>query len=377
LEEDSTNSQYQLTEAPRASFPKTRAIQTLTCPRFITGLSDTQVELTRDRPSWFLPNQTIQFPLHLQETRHRIVHRHLPSLAELKRAAKESLDWLWEWYWSQLDAAFATPYGSEGGEATLTYREIRERLQGVLKSYVKERKTEIKSRGKGVQAKAAESAVASHVFLSVPQSTKQNVLLELLVDEKAVLPTDKKMGTSMSGAFLVWSPFLLALCKAVPDSLLSLLNRIVGRLDCSVESDPRKEGLYDWCIHILTSTEWKEIRQQKATTSNSRNTETRLSDYVLGLCFTSPTLWTLKLAENLIQDKHLPAREPWLAVLKAAQSEETETEMEAVVRTELPANAVENSNKAEKKETVTRLRGPQKRIGLWRPLSIGVSMGAD
>ncbi|KAF2681542.1 Las1-domain-containing protein [Lentithecium fluviatile CBS 122367] len=353
-----------------------RMVYATAISRFVTGLSDTQSELTRNPPTWFAPTQTLHFPLALRETRHCIVHRHLPSLAELKRAAKESLDWLWEWYWSHLDAAFAS--ASSGG-AALTERELRDRLQGVLKSYVKERKGEIKKRGKGVELemKAAESAVASHLHLDGPRETKEGVLLELLADERAILPADKKMRTSMSGAFLVWTPFLLALCKAVPGFLRRLLDRMVASMasltqETSIlEMDPKREGMYEWCSHILSSSSWKQTQQQPSIPQR-RNEKAWLFDHILGLCFTTPTFWTLKLAETLLSDESLPTRDSWLVVLQAARAEDTE--MEGLETAAPPApSATDETVKA----TVPKLRGPQKRVGLWRPLPIGVPCGGE
>jgi ribosomal biogenesis protein LAS1 len=168
----------------------------------VTGLLDTQIDLAR----LSLPSQTTPlFPVSLRETRHRIVHRQLPSLAELKRAANESLDWLWEHYWSHLDALLAPAARAQ----QLDEREVKERLQGVLKSYVKERKAEIKSRSK--HARAADSAVRNWVGIEAARRLKGKTLVHLLVAERNILPVGKKLGSSMEGAYLIWTPFVTAL----------------------------------------------------------------------------------------------------------------------------------------------------------------------
>ncbi|PZD36241.1 Las1 domain containing protein [Pyrenophora tritici-repentis] len=254
---------------------------------FVTGLADTQIELTRDRPSWFVPGKALQLPLALLETRHRIVHRHLPSLAELKRTAAESLEWLWEWYWSQLETAFS---GANGEGEAVEYEEIgvettqvfKEKLQGLLKSYLKDRKAEIKSKTVGHDGfNAVSKAVSSYTTLcstilnisgSSPPPQIKNITLHTLLDPKTILPTDRKLGSSMSGAFLIWTPLLLAFCSS-PDPtttpatipLPTLLAHMLKAMDApssrSPENDPVKEAWHDWVLHVLTSREWETARK--------------------------------------------------------------------------------------------------------------------
>ena len=267
---------------------------------------------------------------------------------------------------------------------------MRERLQAILKSYVKERKAEVKRRGK-TETKAAESAVASYLFLDGAKSlSKRAVLLDLLVDEKAMLPADKKLGSTMSGAFLIWTPFLIALCKATSPFLHALLERVVEVLSAAaaaaatvpVEEDPTREGLYEWCTHILTSSEWKNIRERTHTQSSSSNgtyPQSRLVEHVLALCFTTPTFWPLKLADALLRDEKLAARESWVAILEAARSEDSDVDMEENVLTEsvdTVSPSVPTTKEVDKVE-VPKMRGPQKRVGLWRPVPIGTLVGGD
>ncbi|KAF2646203.1 Las1-domain-containing protein [Massarina eburnea CBS 473.64] len=357
----------------------------LTPSRFITGLADTQADLSRLKPSFFPPQKTLQFPLALRETRHRIVHRHLPSLAELKRAAKESLDWLWEWYWSHLDAAFADAGRDGDGAGVLSEKEVKENLQGILKAYVKARKTEIKTRKK--ESKAADNARASYSHLSASMGVKQEVLLQLLVTEKAILPADKKFGASMSGAFLIWSPFLLALSTSISAFLHSMLDRMISimsapatRGTAELEEDPVREAMHDWVVHIVSSVEWELGRREKATQS-VRSAYKDLLDRVLGKAFLTPTFWTLKLAESLLEKEEAPARESWIKILEAAK-DDGNMEIDGEDAVAFPLGAQEMD--VETAETVlpilaqktskatSKLRGPQKKIGLWKPQPIGM-----
>lgn len=333
----------------------------------MTGLLDTQTDLARlALPS--LPAPPI--PVSLRETRHRIVHRHLPSLPELKRAADESLAWLWEHYWSHFDALLAVPQG----DPQLSGRELRERFQNALKTYVKERKAEIKSRKK--DARAADGAVGNYLSLPAPRHVKVAVLLELLVQEKTILPVGKKLGTSMEGAYLIWTPFLADLSSAEPTFLPALTQRMVDVLSspsrggASVEEDPAREGMHDWLLHILISIEWHDIERRGGVSP--------LLDDVLGSCFTAPTFWTLKLAEYILASSDVPGRKSWVAILEAARREEDGNLDEQLLPPKLvsaPGDMDVDTIVAEMpvsdSTSVKKIRGPQRYPGLWRPQPIG------
>lgn len=288
------------------------------------------------------------------------MHRHLPSLAELKRAAQDSLAWLWEWYWSQLDYAFGIAKDAdvevEGVEV------IREKLQSVLRTYVKERKSEVKAKRK--DDRAAETAVSTYTmrygarYTSTPTLRTQNVLLRLLVDEKMILPTDKKVGSSMSGAFLIWDPLLTRLCDGIVPvstiltSLTSAMNASRNSM-VSADMDPVKEGLYDWALHVLRSKDWSSTQRPK------------IIENMLIQCFSAPTYWNIKLAEALLRDGDVPNREQWRAVLGAAKGDAMDVDVDVEMIEKAQPVSMELRVKKEK------IRGPQKVVGLWKARPIG------
>jgi ribosomal biogenesis protein LAS1 len=290
------------------------------------------------------------------------VHRHLPSLAELKRAAQDSLAWLWEWYWSQLDYAFGLTTAAEGNVEAEGVEVIREKLQSVLRAYVKERKSEVKAKRK--DDRAAETAVSTYNmrygarYTSTPTLRTQNVLLRLLFDEKMILPTDKKVGSSMSGAFLIWDPLLTRLCDGVVpvqtmlSSLISAMNASRNSM-VSADMDPVKEGLYEWAVHVLRSDDWTKTHTPK------------LVEDTLIQCFSAPTHWNIKLADALLQDGDVPNREQWRAVLGAAKGDAMEIDVEVEMIEEAQLVSMELRTKKEK------IKGPQKVVGLWKARPIG------
>jgi ribosomal biogenesis protein LAS1 len=299
----------------------------------------------------------------LLEIRHRIVHRHLPSLAELKRAAQDSLDWLWEWYWSQLDYAFGVATIAEPNEEFEGTEAVKEKLQAILKTYVKERKNEIKARKK--DSKAAEYAISTYNLRYAPSSTSippsriQNILFRLLVEEKMILPTDKKLGSSMSGAFIVWDALLLAFCQSAIIPASTLIAHLTTAMDkspsvmVSTHMDPVREGMYDWILHILCSDAWKSYR-----ISNT------IED-TLTTCFSEPTHWNLKIAEALLKDGDVSDRESWFAILEAAKNEASREEMDVDVE------EIEQGLAVRKEKPKEKIRGPTRVIGMWKARPIG------
>ncbi|PSN66077.1 Las1-domain-containing protein [Corynespora cassiicola Philippines] len=353
--------------------------------RFITGLSDTQTTLIRDRPSWFPPGQTIHLPTHLLETRHRIVHRHLPTLAELKLAAKASLDWLWEWYWSQLDSAFSlnnplTTSSSSQPDSTLTTMDLKSHLQTLLKPYLRTRKSEIKNKTKSSNAATTTLSALNALSASHSPAIVHTLLLQHLTTppDHAILPTDKKLDSSMSGAFLIWTPLLLALCSSSPTFLPRLLAALTRAMNtprpASVarpELDPVRQGMCEWVVHVLSSAAWRGVVRGSGSGG-------AVADEVLGRCFTAPSYWNVRLAGLVLEKEGAAtglgkaAREGWRDVLEVACVEEEDGEGMDVDFEGADgdvAGAVEEVRQSELVEGM--VSGPQKRIGLWKPRPIG------
>jgi ribosomal biogenesis protein LAS1 len=271
------------------------------------------------------------------------------------------LDWLWEWYWSQLDYAFGATNTAdddtemEGTEAT------REKLQAILKAYVKERKSEIKTRKK--DSRAAATAVSTYTLryspssTSIPPARTQKLFFELLVNDKMILPTDKKMGSSMSGAFLIWDPIFLAFYHAGIVSVSTILAHLTGAMNTarntmvSVDMDPVKEGIYEWILHILRSETYQA---------------THLIEDALTTCFSDPTFWNIRVAEALLEHGGVKDKEAWSAVLKAAKDEDMDMDVDVD-----GDGHVEDGGPVREEKKMEKIRGPVKVIGMWKPKPIG------
>jgi hypothetical protein len=69
--------------------------------RFVTGLLDGQQDKQRKQSMYSLA-KTVGLPATFVELRHQSTHEQLPSLAQLRSAARRALDWIWDYYWKNL-----------------------------------------------------------------------------------------------------------------------------------------------------------------------------------------------------------------------------------------------------------------------------------
>lgn len=251
---------------------------------------------------------------------------------------------------------------------------VREKVQAILKAYVKERKNEIKSRKK--DDKAAHHALSTYTLRYAPSSTSippqrtQALLLNLLITEKMILPADKKLGSNMSGAFLIWDPVLRAFAESKILPVTTLLTHLSAAMNgprnpmVGIESDPIKEGLYEWVVHILRSEAYQK--------------PTGLVEDTLAKCFSDPTHWNIRVAEAVVRDEEVEVknRAEWRDVLAAARSEAVEGDADGDVEMEkeMEVEKIETAKPVEAKEKV---QGPMKAVGMWKRRPIGWMMEGD
>lgn len=319
----------------------------------------------------------------------------MPSLAELKRAARTALSWLWTWYWTQLDHAF----GLAPSQPADT-QPSPDRLHSILKSYVRARKLEIKAKRRadlcGSAAAAWESYslhFAPHGGATLPPTATQTALLALLVEEPGcIVPQDRKQGSPMHGAFLIWSLFLRLWCSKCPDFFPQLLARVRSEMNRPARGAAHSEALCEWAVHMLASWEWREARG---------SAERAVRESVLGECVTELGTWDLRLAEGIVGTLDEGERDMWSAILDASRAEsggsdgvvgaakdlesrgrgyemevDLQVEEESVDQT-VPvgeadrAGALPAAATAAAVDEKEKIRGPQKVVGLWKPKPIG------
>lgn len=365
---------------------------------FSTGFTDTQLDLRRSRPQWLSPSDYaspayLTFPPHILETRHNIVHRHLPPLFVLKKAAQESLDWLWEWYWSRLDSAlsFSDPSNpqseslSKANGNAPSESDTPSKIQTVLKSYLRARKAELKARPSKKKSSSPASAAAQTALsalaplLTSPKAQKE--VLEALIADRYILPATRALSassasssTNMAGAFLIWDPLLFQISGIYSSFMSKFVDAVLDVLasTAAVQTVAVKEAFVEWTVHIVSAPAFKER-------------DGGLGEYVLQATLSRAGSWDLRLAERVLRECGDGAgMQTWRAVLDAVKGEAGgeedvgdvemgEAEAEAGPTPAVEAAETETEMETEKKDQgQEKLRGPQKYVGLWRPQPIGV-----
>ena len=160
--------------------------------RFVTGFCDSIQNSYRKLSMHELATE-LAMPARFVEMRHQATHKELPSLIRLKDIAAEALHWLWGWYWSRLDELVGGLPDEVSRRENL--RLLREGLQLELKKYLSVRRAEVKRGAKGVKwasSEAGKEAGLGCVRHCLDRVEYLEVLVELLVDERAVIPSDKQ-----------------------------------------------------------------------------------------------------------------------------------------------------------------------------------------
>jgi len=319
----------------------------------------------------------------------------MPSLVGLKRAARTALGWLWDWYWTQLDAAFGLASSLPTAALDQDTGSI-DKLHSILKSYVKSRKQEIKAKRRADLCTSAATAWSTYTLRfapsggnTLPSTATQNALIELLVAEPSasIVPADRKAGSSMAGAFLVWSLFLRLCCANSPTFFPQLRDRVTAEMNSQARSEEHEEALCAWAVHMLVDREWCEARG---------SAERAIREKVLGECVTELGTWNLRLAEGIVGVLDDGERDMWTAILDASRTEsgggvgvvgavekeetmdkedemevDVQSEEESVVEAVPPAEDGKPEAPAAAVSTGEKIQGPQKVVGLWKPKPIG------
>ncbi|KAJ4145565.1 hypothetical protein LMH87_004413 [Akanthomyces muscarius] len=123
------------TQSAGSSTYAVRAAYSAAFSRFVTGLLDGHQDKLR-KQSMYSIAKVIGLPATFVELRHQATHEQLPSLAKLRPAAHRALDWIWDYYWKQLDQGGdgATPVQDPCKGAVLGYlrEEDEQRRQAML-----------------------------------------------------------------------------------------------------------------------------------------------------------------------------------------------------------------------------------------------------
>ncbi|KAF2103879.1 Las1-domain-containing protein [Rhizodiscina lignyota] len=377
----------------------TRAAFATALARFVTGFCDINQASVAKR-SMFDVASDLHIPEQWVELRHQFTHGgELPALGPLERAVEGALAWLWDSFWSKLGDEDDEQRGVKrmrGVEEDMKAKENGTKLKAVLKSFVKERREEVKASTEGMTkgvSGAADGACARLGRFHREDSSSLDVLLALLVDERMIIPSGHTVGSTMSGAFILWDPLLLKLALSVRRSLVEFVLRMLHILtspSALVESeDPYKEAISRWIEHVFVSTTW--ARRRKMSKDGLRQLRTE----VVRECTLSSEYWTQALARKLTITGDARFREQWLEVVEANHLEESPREAEGDTQVTLveenlsrdDTGDAESSDEgheeygdhimAQSTFSAKDYGGWQPYPGIWRPVPIGIVEGED
>ncbi len=142
----------------------------------------------------------LDMPSAFVDMRHECTHGDVPSVQRLHRHTLDALDWLWRFYWSELENAAGTDGAKEEEEEDddiqdnkNTGGEMRETDKGTMRASLKtiliERRAALKAGRTG--SHAARQACREFVGICrlVPDGVQFAVAI--LLDERTIIPSDK------------------------------------------------------------------------------------------------------------------------------------------------------------------------------------------
>ncbi|KAK3111019.1 rRNA-processing protein las1, partial [Teratosphaeriaceae sp. CCFEE 6253] len=248
--------------------------------RFVTGFCD----IGRAREGSLQPSsmldvaKRIGMPPDFVTLRHEATHEEVPSLPRLVAAVERGVAWLWEVYWVKLDAVAPIVgakgprrVGGVGGgvggvDADVDFKAEARQL---LKAYRAMRREALRTRRQdspehGVEvARTAQACYDLYAPRSsagpraVARAVDVEALAEVLVEERFIFPSSRRLGESMAGAFTIWDPLLhrISALEGSPRLLSALIQRLHAQLTHSGSSqdsqDTRVEAVALWLLHLV------------------------------------------------------------------------------------------------------------------------------
>lgn len=162
---------------------------------FVTGLVDSK--LHGQRKTMFQRATDLGLPASFVELRHEATHRELPSLVVLRSATHRSLEWLWGFYWSKLDAPLIpnSDFGATKPSAVLSFTDaVDETLHSEIRSHLSHIFVATHGETRMTKKKAQRTGLAlSQPLSALCRRRKEgtDVLIQVLLEKDIVVPTQK------------------------------------------------------------------------------------------------------------------------------------------------------------------------------------------
>ena len=169
-----------------------RLAETLNRDRFVTGMTDMEQTSKYKQTMFDIANQ-VGLPESMIQLRHDIIHGEMPSLVALRIASQQSLEWLYDRYWRYLDE-LREPLDETVDSDTLAeeIQTLKAKLKDVARNFVKSYlKTKEKGKDEAFQKSLAFNACRDIVEICHDNTRKLSILIDVLLERKMLLPSEK------------------------------------------------------------------------------------------------------------------------------------------------------------------------------------------
>lgn len=141
--------------------------------RFVTGLLDSHQDKAR-KLSMYGVAKTIGLPASFVELRHQGTHEPMPSLTQLRPAARRALAWIWEYYWKNLppeEEQEETVPGNDGQGSSLSDAVMRDTVSGEATTIPSRTAAGKKGKKQQQQPTAASTATTAKAMATFTRSS--------------------------------------------------------------------------------------------------------------------------------------------------------------------------------------------------------------
>ncbi|KAH0551752.1 hypothetical protein GP486_007032, partial [Trichoglossum hirsutum] len=284
---------------------------------FVTGLTDEALRGAFHRTMYKVARHLGLSPA-LVELRHAATHQKLLSLPVLRKAAQRSLEWLWNNYWVKIDKNESRETDTDVDRSS-EVEECKDLFRHILRSYKQSRVMQAKQEMPFDESETIETSRRIQ-GICCGHADKTSVLVNILLEARFIIPDGRRLedGAPLDIGFALWNDILTLLSNSMASTFLpTLLERLFDDLGkqpkMSIHGDStRKDNMYLWISHILSSHEWEK-------TLSIVNIDL---ESVLQKCLMDPNDWTLKVASHIFTtDKRLEDNYAELAHLAQIQLE--------------------------------------------------------
>lgn len=229
-------------------------------------------------------------------------------MQRLMRVTDEALQWLWTVYWSRLEE----PQSDEAKAGDLT--QLRTNAKQILRSYRSTRLEALRSNKKHVGNEALLKIGEACLNLFERNQRRIETFVEVLVQDKILIPQKREPGSPIDGAYLIWDPLLQVIAQRQKRFLQTLVHSLLACFSSDTAHPPekglQKEAFMLWALHVLS---------YRVHSGHGTSDQPTLQRECMKWCCMNPGYWSTKLGESLLQVIDTNFASEWREIFEASQ----------------------------------------------------------